>query len=129
MSTERVIMINKNDIENAEKELVLAIKTSDLAKLDRTIHDDLLCLVPNGGIITKAMDFESHRRGDMKVERLEMKVEQINLADDLAISVVVYETSGTMLGQPITGKFRYLRTWKKFADRLKVVSAACFQVS
>ena len=111
-----------------EVRLIEAIKQSDIPFLDKTIHDDLLCLGPDGGTITKQMDLDSHKRGDMVVQKLEHQVGDINVIGDTAVSTIIYDTKGSMMGNPIEGKFKYIRVWKQFDDGLKVIAAACFQM-
>lgn len=120
--------ITKDQIIALEHQLVEGIKKSDVAFLDKVLHNDLLFLAPNGHIITKAMDLASHQAGEMLVEQLVPTIENINIIHDTAIVVVVYDTKGTMLGNPIQGRFRYIRMWKRFEDGLKVVGGSCFQL-
>ena len=120
--------ITKNEIIELENKLVDGIKKSDIVFLDKVLHDDLLFLAPNGQIITKTIDLASHQSGEMLVEELILTIENVNVINDTAIAVVVYKTKGTMLGNPIQGKFRYIRIWKKFPDGLKVIGGSCFQL-
>ena len=120
--------ITKNEIIELENKLVEGIKKSDITFLDKVLHNDLLFLAPNGQIITKAIDLASHQAGEMLVEQLIPTIEDINVIDDTAIVVVVYNTKGTMLGNPIQGQFRYIRIWKQFPDGLKVIGGSCFQL-
>ncbi len=120
--------IKKSDIEEMEFRLIEGIKKSDIVFLDKTIHDDLLCMIPNGQIITKEMDLNSHKAGEMVVDTLGLTIEDIRIIGDTAVSVVIYDTKGKMLGNPIEGKFKYIRVWKRFDEDLKVIAASCFQV-
>ncbi len=86
-------------------------------------------MAPNGQVITKEMDLASHRAGEMIVEQLIPTIEDIRIIEDMAVVSVVYETKGSMLGNPIQGQFRYIRTWKLFPDGLKVITGSCFQLS
>lgn len=117
-----------SDIEKMEQRLVDAISQSDVAFLDGVLHGDLLAMAPNGDIITKGMDLASHRTGEMVVDELRASIEEVHIIGDTAVVTVVYDTKGKMLGQPIAGKFKYLRVWKKFDDRLKVIAASCFKL-
>jgi ketosteroid isomerase-like protein len=108
-----------------EKKLMEAIRTDDVGHLESVLHDDLLFLAPNGQVVTKRMDLESHERGDMTVERLSADFEEIRILGDTATVTVVYATKGTMLGHPIEGRFRYIRIWKRFEDGWKVLGGAC----
>jgi ketosteroid isomerase-like protein len=120
--------LKTSDIEKMEMLLIESIRNSDLEFLEKTIHDDLLCLAPNAQTITKAMDMTAHRAGHMVVEHLTAHIEEIRIIGDTALSMVVYDTKGKMLGAPIEGKFKYLRVWKEFDDGLKVIAASCFKV-
>jgi ketosteroid isomerase-like protein len=121
--------LEKLSIERMELELIAAIRKSDIVFIEQTIHDDLLCLAPNGQTITKQMDLASHRAGQMVVEELHPSIEDIRIIDDCAVCTIVYDTKGTMMGNPISGKFKYIRVWKEFSDGLKVIAASCFQLS
>ena len=120
--------MKKEEIIEIENKLIQGIKTSDLKLLGKILHDDLLFIAPNGQTITKEMDLASHRSGEMEVEQLIANFEDIKIIGDNAIVVVVYDTKGTMLGNPIQGQFRYIRIWKMFADGLKVIGGSCSKV-
>lgn len=122
------MQLNKQNILELEHKLIDAIIQSNIEFLDQVLHDDLLFMIPDGTVITKAMDMESHKRGDMVVEYLKPCFEEINLFDDVAVVVVVYDTKGEMLGNPVEGNFRYIRVWKEFSDGLKVIGGSCIMV-
>lgn len=119
----------KQEIIKLEYELIEAIKISDINFIENVLHDDLLFLAPNGQVVTKEMDLTSHKLKQMTVEQLIPNFEDFTIIGDTAISIVVYETKGVMLGQPVSGKFRYIRNWKVFNDSIKIVSGACLQIS
>ncbi|WP_210465115.1 nuclear transport factor 2 family protein [Rufibacter roseolus] len=122
------MMISKTEILGMEERLIEGIKGSDIKFLEKSLHKDLLFLAPNGQIITKEMDLASHRAGEMEVEQLIPTFEQVRIIGDTALVVVVYDTKGTMLGNPIQGKFRYFRVWKQFPDGLKVMGGSCIKL-
>ena len=119
-------MMSSESIRAAELELIRGIRASDIAYLERILHPDLLFLAPNGQVITREMDLASHRRGDMVVEELTPTFEEIRLLEDMALVVVVYEARGTMLGNPIQGRFRYIRFWKEGPQGPRITGGACF---
>lgn len=126
----RQLNMNENiskEIAVLEQQLVDAIQRSDVNFIDSILHDDLLFLAPNGITVTKEMDLSSHRSGAMKVDMLTMELQEIRLLGDMAVSIVVYDTKGTMLGEPIEGRFKYIRTWRKY-NTWKIMSGACVQV-
>ena len=120
--------INREAIIELENKLIIGIKASDVKLLDTLLHDDLLFVLPNGQTITKEMDLASHSAGEMIVEELSPTIENIKIIGDTAVVVVVYDTKGSMLGQPIQGRFRYIRIWKLFSDGIKVIGGSCFQI-
>ena len=120
--------MQREDILEIENLLIHGIMTSDLKLLDKILHDDLLFIAPGGETVTKEMDMNSHRAGEMVVEHLVPKFEHIKILDDNAIVVVVYDTKGRMLGNPIQGQFRYIRIWKKFPDGMKVIGGSCSKI-
>jgi ketosteroid isomerase-like protein len=123
------MVLEKSAIEKLELELIAAVMKSDIVFLEQIIHDDLLCLAPNGQTITKQMDLDSHRAGQMVVDELHPTIEDIRIVEDCAVCTIVYDTKGKMLGNPISGKYKYIRVWKKFPDGVKVIAASCFQLS
>ncbi len=120
--------MDKNEIIQYENRLLEAIKAGDVVTLDKLLYDELLFISPGGQSITKQMDLASHRSGNMKVERLTPTFEEVRITGDNAIVVVVYDTRGTMLGNPIEGRFRYIRIWKQFDNGLKVIGGSCCQI-
>ncbi len=121
--------IQKEDILAIENKLIEGIKNSDVKFLDSVLHDELVFLAPNGQAITKQMDLDSHKAGDMIVEKLVPSFETITVLGNTATVTVVYDTKGTMQGNPVEGKFRYLRVWQLFDDGLKVIGGCCFQLN
>lgn len=121
-------MIDKDQILKLEDELAKAIQSSNNYTLDKLLHTDLLFISPNGETITKEMDLAFHRSGTMVVEELNPAIEQINLIENTAVVVVVYDTKGKMLGNPIQGRFRYIRIWSSFDGNLKVIGGSCIQL-
>jgi ketosteroid isomerase-like protein len=116
------------DIQNQEAKLLEAMKRHDLQALDCLLHDDLLFIAPDGQTVTKEMDLDAHRSGSMIIERIESTIEQISLIGDSAVVVVVLDTKGSMLGNPIEGKFRYIRVWKQFGAEQKVIAGSCTKI-
>lgn len=115
----------KEEIIELEYQLIEAIKTSNINFIEKILHNDLLFIAPNGQVVTKTMDIASHQSGQMTVDELIPHFEDFKIIGDTALSVVVYNTKGTMLGQPISGQFRYIRNWKCFADGIQIISGAC----
>lgn len=54
--------------------------------------------------------------------------EEVKIIGDLATVVVVYETKGAMMGNPIQGRFRYIRIWKECDGVPRIIGGACFML-
>lgn len=117
-------MITKNDILALENQLYDAMKRSDVAILDKLLHDDLLFIVPGGESITKEMDLQTYRTGDLKIVELVPTIEQLNIIDDLAVITLKVNLKGSYHGQPFEARYRYIRFWKNFPDGIKVVGGS-----
>ena len=121
-------MADKDKIVKLEDELLVAIKSSDIGTLDQLLHNDLLFITPDGQTVTKQMDLAAHQSGTMVVEELNATIEQINLIDNTAVVIVVYKAKGKMMGNPIQGRFRYIRIWNSFEGDWKVIGGSCIQI-
>ncbi|MBE9052473.1 nuclear transport factor 2 family protein [Nostocales cyanobacterium LEGE 11386] len=107
-----------------EKKLLSAMKTNNVELLDQLLHDELLFNGPSGETVTKAMDLENYRSGNINLHTVESSELMLNMvADDVVVAVTV-EIIGNYLGQEINGKFRYLRVWKLFENNWKVIAGS-----
>ena len=118
----------QKQIFDLESELISAMKASDLVTLDKLLHDDLLFITPEGQTITKKMDMDSHRAGNMVIEVFISNSDFINIFEDTAISISTSETKATMLDEPIEGFFKYIRVWKLVDDHWKFIGGSCTQL-
>lgn len=121
-------MITKNDILDLENQLCDAMKSGNVEILDRLLHDDLLFIVPSGETITKEMDLETYRQGNLKIVELIPTIEQLNIIDDLAAITLKMTLKGSYDDQPVEGQYRYIRFWKNCSDGIKVVGGSGVQL-
>lgn len=119
----------KDIILALEEKLRLAILENDVSTLRNLLHDHLLFLTPDGKTITKKEDLASHEARTMVAENIESEIESVNFIDHhTAITTLKYKTKGSMLGEPIEGTLKYIRTWKNTAGNWQVISGACLFV-
>ena len=121
-------MTIRAEILKREDQLLEAIKSSDIVSLDKLLHNDLLFIIPDGTVILKQMDLSAHCSGAMVVEELKPTIEQINIINNTAVTIIVYETKGRMMGVPIQGRFRYIRIWNLFDGDWKIIGGSCIQI-
>jgi hypothetical protein len=107
-----------------ENELLGAMTTNDVARLDDLLHDDLLFNGPDGSTATKAMDLANYRSGGILLRRVEASDRLLSaIGDDVVVAVTV-AIEGSYLGQAVNGRFRYLRIWKRFNDAWRVIGGS-----
>lgn len=98
-------------IQEYEERLRVAILQSDVDELDVLIDDDLLFVGPDGGIYTKADDLQLHRSGAQRMSQADWHSVEVRSYGTTCITAVTAQLSGTFMGEPFSGLFRYVRTW------------------
>ncbi len=120
--------MTKEEISEAENQLFLAQLASNVDALDLLLYDHLVAVTPDGQMLTKEMDLNAHRSKAMIIENASTEIDEIRIIGDTALSVVTMTAKGKVKGEPLEGKFRYFRVWKRIDDMLKVVGASFMQL-
>jgi ketosteroid isomerase-like protein len=115
--------MSEQEVLRAERALQAAMRSSDVAGLDRLLHPDLLAVAPDGSMADKASDLESHRSGVFEIEALEEQDLRVVVAGDTAVTFVVLDIRGRIAGQDASGPMRYTRTWARGASGWQVLAA------
>ena len=118
-------ILNEQKIIEVEKQLVEAMRKSDVETLNKVLHDDLLFVLPTGEVITKQMDLETHKSGNLILEEIVSSIDSIKLIEENAVVTLSSKIKGKMLHQHFEGNFRYIRVWKIFDNQLKVIAGSC----
>lgn len=109
-------------INACEKQLLQAMKSADVKKLDSLIHNNLVFVNHQGMLFTKEMDLQAYRSGSLKVNNINVVDLKMNCYDDCAVVNVILEMSGSYLEHTFNDTVRFVRTWKKFDDRWQIIS-------
>ncbi|UUC44745.1 nuclear transport factor 2 family protein [Flavobacterium cerinum] len=120
--------LNQQKILEIENRLLEAMKKSDVEILEQLLHDDLLFVLPGGEVITKEMDLETHKSGNLVLEEITSAIEAIKEIGENVVVTLSSRISGTMSGQKFEGNFRYLRVWKIVDNQLKVIAGSCMAI-
>ncbi|HMG69984.1 MAG TPA: nuclear transport factor 2 family protein [Gemmatimonadaceae bacterium] len=96
--------------------------SSDVQELDRLVDDALVFTGPNGGVYGKKDDLDAHRRGLIRITRLEPSEERVQRFGHIAVVSVRMEMSGTFEGAAFAGPFRYTRVWRAQGDGWRIVA-------
>jgi hypothetical protein len=120
--------ISKLQVIEAEQALLEAMKKNDIEQLEKLLHADLLFHLPTGQILTKEMDMQAHRAGGIVIDEIAASEQAISLFGDTAVVSVLIESTGKIFDQPMSGRFRYIRCWKLYDNRLQIIGGSCIQI-
>jgi ketosteroid isomerase-like protein len=115
--------VTEHEVLAAERALQAAMRAGDVDALDRLLHDDLLAVGPDGGLVGKAADLAAHRAGVFKIHELEEEDVRTLVRGDLAVTFVVLRIRGTIDDAEVGGRMRYTRTWTRDGGAWRVVAA------
>ena len=96
--------------------------TGDVAALDRLVDDTLMFTGPDGAVYGKQDDLDAHRRGWVRITRLEPSEERIQRFGSIAVVSVRMEMAGTFKGEAFAGPFRYTRVWREGPHGWRIVA-------
>ena len=111
------------DVLTEERALQAAQRASDVDELDRLLHPDLLAVGPDGRLVGKDEDLESHRTGVFKIDELVEEDLRVHELGDVALTFVVLRIRGWIGDQEVSGRMRYTRTWLRDGGSWRVVGA------
>ncbi|OJJ19536.1 hypothetical protein BKI52_22275 [marine bacterium AO1-C] len=121
--------ITPQQIEEQEAILLQAMQTSNVALLDKLIHPQLQFTIPTGQVVSKAMDLEGYRSGNMTIESMAPSEQQIQIIGESAVVTVKIDMKGVFLGQPFQGLFRFTRFWKLIDNQWQIVGGSSVQIN
>jgi hypothetical protein len=121
LSERDIIVVSEDTILNA-------MKNCDIKKLDELLHAELLFNIPSGETITKTMDLETYKSGNMNIREIKSSQQIINIIGDNAIVSVCIEMQGKFFDYSLDGKYKVIRIWKKFDEKWKVIGGSSVKI-
>jgi len=118
----------KEIVLSKERELLDAMKNSNIGKLDELIHQDLIFNTPDGQTITKMMNIEAYKSGNIHINEIESGEVLLSIIGDNATISVIIRMKGKYINQPFDESFRFLRVWKKLNNQWKVITGSSLQL-
>jgi hypothetical protein len=116
--------MNIDMVTKLEKELEIAMLSSDVEKLDKLLDDKLVFTNHIGQQTSKQMDLEAHRSGFIKIDSISQSNQSVNLFDNVAIVTVLSEICGLFGEMRSTAKIHFTRVWqKKLNEEYKLIAA------
>ena len=82
------------EIEKYEDRLLKAIRENNVKELEILLHDDLVFLNPMGQVLTKDMDLENYKSGQIAIETLQPSEQRVSLIGDTAVITVKIRLKG-----------------------------------
>lgn len=111
-----------------EERLRTAMLSSDVELLDELIADDLIFVNHLGQVLSKEMDIEAHRSGNLKMTGIDILDQRIRLLDRVAVTITRVNLSG-IFGTPFEGEFWYTRVWQNRIGTWQIVSGHCCSIT
>lgn len=111
-----------------EERLRTAMLSSDVELLDELIADDLIFVNHLGQVLSKEMDIEAHRSGNLKMTGIDILDQRIRLLDRVAVTITRVNLSG-IFGTPFKGEFWYTRVWQNRIGSWQIVSGHCSSIT
>jgi hypothetical protein len=78
-------------------------------------------------VISKEMDIEAHRSGNLKITGIDILDQRIRFLDMVAVTITQVNLSG-IYGTPFEGEFWYTRVWQNRIGKWQIVSGHCSSV-
>ena len=116
------VELSDASLRACEAALRQAQLASDVAVLDQLVDDALTFTGPDGAVYGKQDDLDAHRRGMVRITRLEPSEERIQRFGSIAVVSVRMEMSGTFQGATFAGPFRYTRVWCARPEGWRIVA-------
>lgn len=114
--------LTDDSLRACETALRQAQLTSDIAALDGLLDDALVFTGPDGALYGKQDDLDAHRRGTIRISRLDPSEERIQRFGDIAVVSVRMEMAGAFQGTPFAGPYRYTRVWRAWPEGWRIVA-------
>jgi len=100
-------------IEALEQQWRTAELNGDVTAMDKLLSDDFLGVTPNGEVNTKQQFLDRMSNRVVTIKTLEISEQKIKLVGQVAIVTSLAQVDGMADGEPLTGRFRYIRVYQR----------------
>jgi Domain of unknown function (DUF4440) len=108
----------------AERALQSAQLASDVDALDQLLHPQLRFIGPDSNVHGKEDDLESHRGGNFNFLASEEKELDAHVYGSAAVTLALLALEVEINDEPVSGNYRYTRTWVWQDQRWQIVAGA-----
>lgn len=113
-----------HSLDDAEDQLLDAMRTSDVDTLDALIADELEFTLPDGSTIGKQADLDPHRSGATRFERITEASRHTVESDGSGTTETVVDAVILWAGERIEMSLTYARLWQKVDGHWQVISGS-----
>jgi ketosteroid isomerase-like protein len=106
----------KHEIEAAEGQWRIAQLAGDAAAMDKLMAEDYFGISVSGQLNDKMQQLERVRSRSLVISKLDVSDVKIKLVGRVAIVTSLAEIAGMSEGEPLKGRFRYTRVYKRYPD-------------
>jgi ketosteroid isomerase-like protein len=107
---------SKREIEAAEEQWRSAQLAGDVATMDKLLAEDYFGISVTGQLNNKMQQLERLNSRTLVISRLDVSDRKIKLVGRVGIVTSLAEIEGTNDGEPLKGKYRYTRVYKRYPD-------------
>ncbi len=120
------LKMNQARVIEYEEMLRSAMLSNNVELLEELLSDELIFVNHLGQWLSKEEDINAHRSKSLDIAGIEVLDQEINLFQELAVTVTKIALNGSLAtGESIGGEYSYTRVWKDVEGKLKVVSCHC----
>ena len=111
-----------DELQNAEKQWVDAVKRQDMAALNRILSDDLVYAHSTGIVETKAEYLNKMKSGDQKYTAIEHNEAKMRTYGDTGVVNARVRMTGATKGVPFDNQLLMMHVWVKKDGRWQLVA-------
>lgn len=110
-------------LEAAERALQAAQLAGDADALESVLDADVVYVGPDGSVVTRDQDLAAHRTGPLRLHRAEELELDVVVRGETGVTRTLLTLAGTAGDTAFAVTYGYTRTWHRFPDGWRVLSA------
>ena len=111
------------EIERVERELLDALRTGDVAKIEKYEDETYTLVSTRGEVTTRADDIADAKKGDIRYTEFRNHDTTMRLYGDSAVRLGITSLKGTSSGKPFALDVRFTDTYIRRPDGWKLASS------
>jgi ketosteroid isomerase-like protein len=117
-------MTNQEQIAAAEECLWVAVMNENKKALHQLLHYEMVFIDNRGQVVRRSGDLETHRFGNLHIEKTDICDRQINTTGNTAMVLVIEKTRIRYKGNRLEGRYLHMRVWKRKEEGWKITAVS-----